>query len=263
MNFIRKKVLNGELMFGFGANIGSSLTVEMIGIAGYDWVWIDMEHGTGDYSELIPQIQASSVSNLPAVVRIAWNEPYLFKRVLDLGAAGVMIPYVNTAEEAEKASESLRYPPAGIRGVSKFNRACNFGKDFDSYYKQANDNLLTIVQIESKESVENAREIAAVKGVDVLFTGPLDLSCSLGITQQFQHPDYLKAMKTVANACKYNGKAAGTLVHSLDILDALIEFGFTFFVVGTDAGSLMNCLNSSWEICKKHKKQSVTGKEKE
>ena len=254
VKFIRKKVLNGELMLGFGANLGSSLTVEMIGLAGFDWTWIDMEHGSGDYSELVPQMQAASIGNAPAIVRIAWNEPLRFKRVLDLGAAGIMIPYVNTEEEAKQASKSLRYPPEGIRGIAKFNRACGYGQNFNEYYKQANNNLLTVVQIESDEGVKNAHKIAAVVGVDVLFVGPLDLSVNLGVMRQFQHPDYLNAMKTIVAACKINGKAAGTLVHNLDELESLINLGFTFLVVGTDGGSLMNSLNSSYEISMKYKK---------
>ena len=158
MQFIRDRVLSGELMFGIGANIGSSLTVEMIGAAGFDWTWIDCEHGTGDYSELIHQMQATSINNAPAVVRIAWNEPPRFKRVLDLGAAGIMVPYVNTAEEAKQAAESMRYPPDGIRGVAKFNRACGFGQEFADYFSKANENLLTVVQLESAEAVKNAQK---------------------------------------------------------------------------------------------------------
>ncbi len=121
MQFIRKRVLAGEVMLGIDANLGSSLTVEMIGAAGFDWIWIDCEHGTGDYSELIPQMQAAGIYNTPAIVRIAWNKAPRFKRVLDLGAAGIMVPYVNSAREAEQAALAMRYPPGGIHGVAKFN----------------------------------------------------------------------------------------------------------------------------------------------
>ncbi len=194
MQFIRDRVLAGELMFGIGANIGSSLTVEMIGAAGFDWTWIDCEHGTGDYSELIHQMQATSINNSPAVVRIAWNEPPRFKRVLALGAAGIMVPYVNTAEEAKQAAEAMRYPPDGIRGVAKFNRACGFGQDFADYFSKANENLLTVVQLETAEAVKNASDIAAVDGVDALFIGPLDLTVNLGVADQYEHPEFLLSM---------------------------------------------------------------------
>jgi 4-hydroxy-2-oxoheptanedioate aldolase len=253
MQFIRKRVLAGEVMLGIGANIGSSLTVEMIGAAGFDWTWIDCEHGAGDFSELIPQIQAASIYNAPAVVRIAWNEAPRFKRVLDLGAAGIMVPYVTSAREAEQAASAMRYPPEGIRGVARFNRACGFGQNFDTYFKQANDSLLTVVQIETRESIERAEEIAAVEGVDVLFIGPLDLSVNLDKTGNYEHPDFLKAMDTVATACRKNGKAAGILVPKLDFLETWIAKGFTFLVVGSDGGCVAGGLRSIAETCEQFK----------
>ena len=249
MKFIRDRVLGGELMFGIGANLGSSLTVEMIGKSGFDWTWIDCEHGTGDYSELIVQIQAASINNAPPIVRIAWNETPRFKRVLDLGAAGVMVPFVNTAEEAKQAAAAMRYPPEGVRGVAKFNRACGFGSDFDEYFSKANKNLLTVVQIETETAVKNADEIAAVQGVDVLFIGPLDLSVNLGIAQQYEHQIFIEAMDSVAAACKSHVKAAGILVPNLDYLPLWIEKGFTFFVVGSDGGCVAKGLQNIYSTC--------------
>jgi 4-hydroxy-2-oxoheptanedioate aldolase len=253
MQYIRKQVLAGEVMMGIGANLGSSLTVEMIGAAGFDWTWIDCEHGAGDYSELIPQIQAAGIYNSPAVVRIAWNEAPRFKRVLDLGAAGIMVPYVASASEAQQAASAMRYPPQGIRGVARFNRACGFGRDFDAYFKQANDNLLTVVQIETKDSVARAEEIAAVDGVDVLFIGPLDLSVSLGRANNFEHPEFSQAMDRVAAACRSHKKAAGILVPKPDFLESWIAKGFTFLVVGSDGGCVAGGLKSIAETCKQFK----------
>jgi 4-hydroxy-2-oxoheptanedioate aldolase len=254
MKYIRDRVRNGEVMCGVGANLGSSLTVEMIGAAGFDWTWIDLEHGTQDYSELIPQMQASSIHNAPPVVRIAWNEAPRFKRVLDLGAAGIMVPYVTTAAEAKRAAESMRYPPEGIRGVAKFNRACGFGQDFGNYFAESNRNLLTVVQLETTQSVQNAAEIAAVDGVDVLFIGPLDLSVSMGMADNYEHPDFLKAMDRVAEACRAHGKAAGILVPKLDYMEKWISKGFTFLVVGTDGGCVAAGLKSIASTCSKFKK---------
>ena len=253
MKYIRKRALAGEVMLGVGANLGSSLTVEMIGAAGFDWTWIDCEHGAGDYSELIPQIQAASIYNAPAIVRIAWNEAPRFKRVLDLGAAGIMVPYVTSAREAEQAAASMRYPPQGIRGVARFNRACGFGQDFDTYFEQANDNLLTAVQIETKESVDRAEEIAAVAGVDVLFVGPLDLSVSMNMVQKFDHPEFEQAMDRVAAACRKHGKAAGILLPKLDYFAGWIAKGFTFLVVGSDGGCVAGGLKSIAAACSQFK----------
>jgi 2-keto-3-deoxy-L-rhamnonate aldolase RhmA len=249
VKFIRDRVLRGDVMFGIGANLGSSLTVEMIGKSGFDWTWIDCEHGAGDYSELVGQIQAASIYDAPPIVRIAWNEAPRFKRVLDLGAAGVMVPYVNTAEEARQAAAAMRYPPEGVRGVAKFNRACGFSSDFDEYFANANYNLLTVVQIETETAVKNADEIAAVQGVDVLFIGPLDLSVNLGIAQKFEHQMFIEAMNNVAMACKHHGKAAGSLVPNLDYLPQWIEKGFTFFVVGSDGGCVAKGLQNIHSTC--------------
>jgi 4-hydroxy-2-oxoheptanedioate aldolase len=253
MRFIRDRVLDGEVMFGIGANIGSSLTVEMIGNAAFDWTWIDCEHGAGGHSELVPQIQAASIGNSPPIVRVVWNEVHRFKRVLDLGAAGVMVPYINTVEEAKQAAQSMKYPPEGVRGVAKGSRACGFGPDFDSYFEEANRNLLTVVQIETGIGVTNAAEIAAVDGVDVLFIGPLDLSVNMGIAQQYDNPDFIAAMASVAKACKDNGKAAGILVPTMDYLEKWIAMGFTFLVVGTDGAVVAAGLRNIASKCKQFK----------
>lgn len=253
MQFIRKRVLAGDVMLGIGANLGSSLTVEMIGAAGFDWTWIDCEHGAGDYSELIPQLQAAGIYNTPAIVRIAWNEAPRFKRVLDLGAAGIMVPYVTSADEAKQASLSMRYPPEGIRGVARFTRACGFGQNFDTYFKEANNNLLTVVQLETTESIDRAQEIAAVDGVDVLFIGPLDLSVNMDMANNYEHPKFLQAMDRVAAACLKNGKAAGILVPKLDYLEDWIARGFTFLIVGSDGGCVASGLKSIADTCSKFK----------
>ena len=254
MNSIRKRVLSGEILFGAGAYLGSSLTVEMIGITGFDFVWIDCEHGVGDLSELLPQLQAASIGGAAPVVRIVWNEAPRFKRVLDLGAAGVMVPYVNTAAEARAAAQAMRYPPEGVRGVARLIRANGFGQDFQAYFSEANEALLTVVQIETAEAVKNADEIAAVEGVDVLFIGPMDLSNNMGIPAQFEHPDLEKAMDTVLAACHKHGKAPGILAPTLDLVTKWVGKGFTFLVVGSDLASIMQGLKSTLAHCKPLKK---------
>ena len=253
MKFIRDRVLRRELMFGVGAQLGSSLTVEMIGAAGFDWTWIDCEHGAGDYSELITQIQVAALGNAPPVVRIAWNEAPRFKRVLDLGASGIMVPYINNKTEARLAAQSMRYQPEGIRGVAQSPRSGGFGQNFEAYYAKANDNLLTVVQIETREAVANAAEIAAVPGVDVLFVGPFDLTVNMEIIKSFDHPEFVTALETVSDACKQHGKVAGILTPRSEYLTPWIEMGYTFFVVGSDSGCVTNGLNQIYGACKKFK----------
>lgn len=249
MKFIRKQVLAGEQLFGIGCNLGSSLTTEMVGNAGFDFIWLDLEHGAGDHDALVVQLQAAESTPAATVVRIAWNEAPRFKRVLDLGASGVMVPYVNSEEEAKLAAAAMRYPPKGIRGVSRSNRAAAFGRNFDEYFARANENLLTVVQIETAEGVENAEAIAAVEGVDVLFIGPLDLSTNVGVHQRYDAPEFRRALDAVVGACRMHGKAAGILVPKIDLLPAYTDLGYTFFVVGSDGGLIANGLHSLWERC--------------
>ena len=236
MNFIRKEALNAKLFSGVWCNIGSSLTVEMAALAKFDWVLIDLEHGSADFESLVHQVQVLGNRKTAPIVRIAWNDPPRFKRVLDLGISGVMVPYINTAEEARQAAKSMRYPPEGMRGVAYLNRATEFGKSFKEYFTEANDNLITIVQIETQEAVKNASEIAAVEGVDVLFVGPLDLSVNLGIPQQFDHPNFREALKNVVSAARSNNKIAGILLSREEQLEAMVADGFSFIALGSDSG---------------------------
>ena len=171
MRYLRERVLAGELLAGTFCNLGSHITTEIAGNAGFDWLLLDLEHGAGDQSELVHQLQAAAAADTPAIVRIAWNEPWRFKRVLDTGAAGVMVPWVSTVEEAQAATTAMRYFPDGVRGAATLIRANGFGRDRDEYLQSANDNLLTVVQIETRQAVENGAAIAAVEGVDVLFGG--------------------------------------------------------------------------------------------
>ncbi len=234
VTFIRRRVLEGELMFGAGCVLGSSLTAEMAGKAGFDWLWLDLEHGAGDHESLAHQIQACCATPAAPIVRVRWNEPPLFKRVLDLGAAGVVVPYVSTPEEAEQAAAAMRFPPEGIRGMAGMNRATGFRTEFEEYVTRANDELLTVVQLETEEAIANASDIGAVTGVDVLFVGPLDLSVNMGIRGQWDDPRFLEHLERVGRVAREHSKAAGIVVPRPDMLDRLIEWGFTFLVLGSD-----------------------------
>lgn len=237
MKWIHNQVYQEQVLTGTWLNLGSSLTAEMAANAGFDWVLIDLEHGAGDHPQLVHQLQAVSGTPAAPIIRIAWNDAPRFKRVLDLGASGVMVPYVNNAEEAQQAVAAMRYPPQGVRGVAKMNRAAGFGEDFDDYFANANQKLLTIVQLETPEAIENAEAIAAVDGVDVLFVGPADLSVSMGVPMQFSHPDFQAALDKVTQACRETSKTAGILSFAPDPGE-LIKRGFRFIAAGSD-GSLV------------------------
>ena len=240
MRYLRERVLAGELLAGTFCNLGSHITTEIAGNAGFDWLLLDLEHGAGDQSELVHQLQASAAADTPAIVRIAWNEPWRFKRVLDAGAAGVMVPWVSTVDEAQVTTTAMRYFPDGVRGAATLIRANGFGRDRDEYLQAANDNLLTVVQIETRQAVEHAAAIAAVEGVDVLFAGPFDLSIGLGVGGQFEHPEFLAALEQVVAGAKGAGKAAGILLQRPDQVAETIARGFTFIALGSDGGLVAN-----------------------
>jgi 4-hydroxy-2-oxoheptanedioate aldolase len=250
VNFIRQRVLNGEILFGLIANLGSSITVEMAGAAGYDWVWIDGEHGMGGFTDTIHQLQAASATPAAPIVRVVWNDFPLIKRVLDSGAAGVIVPWINRAEEAEQVVRAMRYPPEGIRGVARLLRSNSFGFEFDAYFARANHDLVTAVQVETADAVANADAIAAVEGVDSLIVGPTDLSTSLGIFGQFKNPVLWEAFEKVSKACQAHGKSAGILLPALEDVDRLIEMGYRLIATGADGSLLANAMKANLSRCR-------------
>ncbi len=237
---IRERVLNRDVLSGIFLNLGSSITAEIAANSGFDWVLLDTEHGAGDHDDLRHQLQAVTGTQAAPIVRIASNEIPRFKRALDLGASGIMVPWISSAQEAEQVVAAMRYPPLGIRGVASSPRACGYGTAFDDYFAHNHELLTTVVQIEREEAITNIDQIAAVDGVDVLFVGPLDLSVSLGIPRQFDNPRFLQARNRVAEAARNAGKAAGILLLSPDQADSAFEVGFTFVALGSDGALVAN-----------------------
>jgi 4-hydroxy-2-oxoheptanedioate aldolase len=238
----RQRVLAREWLCGTFLNLGSPITVEVAGLAGFDWVLIDHEHGSGGEDTLLHQLQACAATPAFPVVRIAQNETVRFKRALDMGAFGVMAPYVSTAAEARAAVQAMHYPPHGIRGVAKFHRGCGFGADFEDYYLHGHERLLTVIQIETVEAVNNIDAIAAVDGADVLFVGPTDLSYNMGIRDQLDSAPFKETLKKIADAAKRHGKAAGILVHLPHLVPMVRELGYTFTAYGSDGGAVRSGL---------------------
>lgn len=187
---------------------------------------------------MLHQLQACAATPAFPVVRIAQNETVRFKRALDMGALGVMAPYVSTAAEARAAVQAMRYPPHGIRGVAKFHRGCAFGADFEEYYLHGHERLLTVIQIETVEAINNIDAIAAVEGADVLFVGPTDLSYNMGIRDQLDSAQFKETLKKVVDAAKRHGKAAGILVHLPHLVPMVRELGYTFTAYGSDGGAV-------------------------
>jgi 4-hydroxy-2-oxoheptanedioate aldolase len=244
VKYIKDRVRAGEVLFGVFVNLGSALTAEIIGAAGYDWALIDLEHGAGDEGGVLPQIQAMEHTPVVPLVRIESSSRPRFHRVLDFGAAGIMVPRVDSVEQAREAIAGLHYPPKGTRGVAQMNRACEFGAGFREYMTGAADRLLGIVQIESPAAVRHAGEIAVVDGVDVLFVGPTDLSHSMGILGQTEHPAFVEALAAVAAAAKKAGKACGILLRNPEETQRFLSLGYTFLGCGSDASLLRSAAHA-------------------
>ena len=235
MKNLKKRLKHGEAVTGCWLNLGSSLTAEIVGQAGFDWVLIDLEHGAGSEKDVLAQLQALSNSPTAAIVRVESADRQRIHRVLDMGAEGVMCPRIYSAEEARAVASSLRYPPEGTRGVAKMVRATDFGKNFDAYYQQAKDNILGVVQIETVEVLDQLDEIAALDGVDVLFIGPADLTMALGIFGQLDHPRFVEAVKATVAAADKAGKATGILLFNTDDFTTYYDLGIRMIACGADA----------------------------
>ena len=243
MQWINRRRL-GELCTGTFLNLGSAASIEVAASIGFDWLLIDLEHGNASLADLRNMLLACRGSSSAPIVRLRSVEPDDVKFVMDSGAAGIMFPFVNSAEEARKAVECMKYPPLGRRGVAGIIRATNYGTDWKNYFEQANANSLVVVQIETPEAVACAAEIAAVDGVDVLFVGPLDLSVNLGCPNDFTTEPFIAALKHVVAVCEAAGKPAGILSRP-QLVQQHKELGFRFLALGSDTGSIASGLQQS------------------
>jgi 4-hydroxy-2-oxoheptanedioate aldolase len=236
----REQLASGEAVLGCFLSLGSPATAELMANAGYDWALIDLEHGAGDEGDALPQIQALAAGGSIAIVRVESTARQRVHRVLDFGAHGIMFPRIDSAEEAKTAVAAMRYPPAG---VAFSNRAGGYGSNFRPYMA-GSAALVTIVQIESPAAVENVDAIAAVDGVDVLFVGPSDLSHSMGMLGNFEHPDFVAAIQRTAAAASSHGKHCGILLPTPKDFKKYYDFGYRFIASGSDAVLLNSAARS-------------------
>ncbi len=243
----RSRVLAREWLAGGWLNLGSSLTAELAGRVGFDWILLDQEHGAGSENTLLHQLQAVSATPATPIVRIAANEAPRFKRALDLGARGIMVPYIETEAEARAAVAALRFPPRGARGVAKFNRAAGFGLDFADYYAHAHERLVLVTQIETPRGIDNLEAIAAVDGVDALFVGPMDLSTNMGVQDQWDDPAFTAARQRVPVVAREAGKAAGILLSNPAHAPIVRREGYTFVALGSDGSFVLAGMRQALE----------------
>ena len=233
-NRFKTRLKNGESQIGIWNSMGNSVATEILAGAGFDWVLIDTEHAPLEVTGVYPLLQImEAYPETAAVVRPAINDPVLIKRHLDQGAQTLLIPYVESPEEAKQAVEAMRYPPHGMRGVSGVSRASRFGR-VDDYLKTAEEQLCLIVQAETKKALDQLEEIAAVDGVDAVFIGPADLSASLGYPGEPGHPEVVEIILEAIARLQKVGVPAGILTTDQALARKFHDAGMLFTAVETD-----------------------------
>ena len=233
MNFTQRLRQN-DLLLGTMLTLPSPELAEIISSCGYDWLFMDGEHGnlsTLDWQRMLQAVAGRSA----AIIRVATNSEREIKKVLDIGADGIIAPQVNTADEARHVVACCKYPPQGIRGVG-LARAQGYGRNFADYMETANDRIAVIVQAEHIDAVNNIDQIVEVDGIDAVFIGPYDLSASMGLMGQVDHPEVVEAIDRVGRACQQRGIPLGYFGTTAESVQDYMGKGYHLICAGTDAG---------------------------
>lgn len=235
---LKKKFAEGKVTLGSWATIGHPDVTDLMSKLGFDWLVLDTEHAPLGRETVSRMIQAMDDETTCPLVRVGAIDQYMVKSALDMGAHGVLCPLVNSGQEAKTAASYMKYPPAGIRGVAP-RKAADYGLSFAEYLRKANDMTTLVVQIETREALDNIDEILSVKDVDVAFMGPTDLTVSLGLFDDRTNPKVIEAMKTVIKSCESHGKVPGVLAASPDEAKRDASLGFRFLALGSDTRFLV------------------------
>lgn len=235
MTDLKSRIRSGETLIGVFSDLASPLAAELCGQAGFDWTVLDLEHGAATDADLLSLLYAVASTPMAPIVRVPASERIRVGRALDLGAAGIMLPQLQSVDDVREAVRWLRYPPAGVRGVALRTRGGGMGATGHAdLARVVNERVVGIVQIEAPGTAAGAEEIAALDEVDVLFVGPADLSHSLGVPGRFDDPGYQEALRTVVAACQRHGKAAGVLIYDAAGLGPHLDLGFRFVGLGSE-----------------------------
>lgn len=237
-------VAGGRPPVGTWISSASPLVAEAVAHAGFDWGVVDMEHSPLDMMTVVSLLQAVGSSRLVPVVRVPWNDAVAIKRVLDAGATTLLVPFVQSADEARHAVAASRYPPEGIRGMSTGSRASRYGT-VPQYLRNANRGVAVIVQLETVQAVAALEAIAAVPGVDAVFLGPADLSASMGYVGQLTHPAVTDMMTQVVKRCKALGVPVGIIGGTPGVVAQYRAMGFDFVAIASDIGLLIQAAQAA------------------
>lgn len=233
-NRFKQEIAKGNRQIGLWSSLAGNVAAEIIAHSGFDWIVIDMEHAPNDLPQVVSQLQAMATGTAFPVVRVPWNDFVVIKRVLDSGAKALVIPYVQSREEAEAAVAAIRYPPHGVRGVAGSARGSNYGREKD-YLKGAADDICLILQVETAEAMANLEAIASVDGVDGVFIGPADLAASMGHLGDMHAAAVQDAIRGASARLAAIGKASGILTTSEEDARRYMEWGYVFVAVGIDS----------------------------
>jgi 4-hydroxy-2-oxoheptanedioate aldolase len=244
-NTALRKLRAGQPAVGTWLSCGDSLTAELMAHVGFDWLVINMEHEAIDIRTMQAMLQAISTTDTIPMVRVVWNDVLAVKRPLDCGAYGVVIPMVNTRDEAIRAVQYCKYPPIGVRGYGGTRLSVCCGPE---YFKCANEEIAVIVQLETAEALQNADDILSVKGIDAFFIGPNDLAASMGLPTSLdnRHPQFVEALKTLLAAGKRQGVPAGIHCGSPEAVNEVIDWGFQFVAMSSELGFMAQAARHSW-----------------
>lgn len=242
----------GKTMIGTLLSVSAPQVAEIIALAGFDWVLIDMEHSALSLESVQNAVQIME-GKIKTIVRVPLNDEVWIKRVLDTGCDGILVPMVNCADAARRVIEYSKYPTEGRRSVG-LARAHKYGMTFKHYVENANRDLIIMIQCEHKDAVSNFDEILEVKGIDSVFIGPYDLSASMGLTGQLTHPEVAEAIRCVKDKCRKAGRPYGIFSMNTETMIAEIKEGCTFLLCGADVNFFINSLT---DLVRKLKAQTV------
>src|SRR4029078_9124652 len=236
-NHFKHAIAKGQLQVGLWCSLCSPVAIEIVSHSGYDWLLLDTEYSPDDVTVILGQLQAAQAGTASAIVRPAWNDMVLIKRYLDIGAQTLLLPCVQTPEEARRAVEATRYPPNGVRGITGSGRASRYGRGKD-YLKNASSEICVLVQVETREALKQIEAIASVDGVDGVFIGPNDLSASFGHIGNGGRPEVQGAREDAVRRLKKIGKPAGILTPNEEEAKKFIQWGSSFVAGASDLGLL-------------------------
>ncbi|MDP8230778.1 MAG: aldolase/citrate lyase family protein [Candidatus Gorgyraea atricola] len=255
MKNLKERLRNGEMVIGTWNGIPSASVVNAIASSGVDFIVIDSEHGPVSVEKAEDLVRACEACGVDSIIRVSSNSADLILRALDIGTKGVQVPHVSTKEEAEHVVRCSKYYPEGERGYSPFTKAGNYGIKSSGHAKRSNENTTVVLNIEGSEGLKNIKDIASVRGIDVIFIGPYDLSQSLGKPGEVNDPEVIKGIRESVKITKNKGVACGSFACDMKYMELLIDCGVQYVTYMVDSAliaatykDIVNVFNAKKEI---------------